>query len=72
MLALCPNHTGLKQHLRPPERETAVGNLIETGTLGVGQLLEFHRFLLYFSRSALYFQWEHRSQETMFRGVQLA
>jgi len=26
----------------PPERETSVGNLIETGTLGVRELLEFH------------------------------
>ena len=26
----------------PPERETSVGNLIETRTLGVRELLEFH------------------------------
>ena len=26
----------------PPKRETSVGDLIETGTLGVRELLEFH------------------------------
>lgn len=29
---------------RPPKREAAVGDLIETGSLGVGQLLVFHGF----------------------------
>ena len=27
---------------RPPKRETSVGNLVQTGTLGVRELLEFH------------------------------
>ena len=27
---------------RPPECETTVGDLVETGTLGVGQLFELH------------------------------
>ena len=27
---------------RPPESETSVGDLVQTGTLSVGELLEFH------------------------------
>ena len=27
---------------RPPQRETTVGNLSQTGSLGVGQLFELH------------------------------
>lgn len=28
---------------RPPQRKTPIGNLVQTGTLGVGQLLVLHR-----------------------------
>ena len=30
---------------RPPEREATVGDLVETGSLGVGELLVLHAFL---------------------------
>jgi hypothetical protein len=27
---------------RPPQREPTIGNLVQTGSLGIGQFLEFH------------------------------
>lgn len=38
-------HIGTIDRRAPPERESTIGNLVQTGTLGVRQLLVPHRLL---------------------------